>query len=157
MQVKNDMQTNVISVTRGTTLAQLLDLFSSFHSFPVVPVVDDDNILLGIVHIQSFFEIFKPHHQDLLMRNPLSMISREPTNVFDVDIEEGMGLLVIVADIMDKKIVKVEQDDDIRKAYDLMQLHNREAIPVVDKDKKLMGIISVFDIVMKIFKERGLV
>ena len=157
MQVKNNMQTNVISVTRGTTLAQLLDLFSSFHSFPVVPVVDDDNILLGIVHIQSFFEIFKPHHQDLLMRNPLSMISREPANIFDVDIEEGMGLLVIVADIMDKKIVKVDQAEDIKKAYDLMQLHNREAIPVVDKDKKLVGIISVFDVVMKIFKERGLV
>ncbi|MCK4993829.1 MAG: CBS domain-containing protein [Candidatus Omnitrophica bacterium] len=157
MQVKNNMQTNLISVTRGTTLSQLLDLFSSFHSFPVVPVVDDDNILLGIVHIQSFFEIFKPHHHDLLMRNPLSMISREPTNIFDVDIEEGMGLLVIVADIMDTKMVKVEQDEDIKKAYDLMQLHNREAIPVVDKDKKLVGIISVFDVVMKIFKEKGLV
>jgi len=135
----------------------LLELFRSFHSFPVVPVVDDDNTLLGIVHIQSFFEIFKPHHQDLLMRNPLSMISREPTNIFDVDIEEGMGMLVIVADIMDTKVVKVDQDEDIKKAYDLMHLHNREAIPVVDKDKKLMGIISVFDIVMKIFKERGLV
>lgn len=157
MQVKNNMQTKVISVKRGTTLAQLLELFSDFHSFPVVPVVDDNNTLLGIVHIQSFFEIFKPHHQDLLMRNPLSMISREPANIFDVDIEEGMGLLVIVADIMDTKVVKVEQEEDIKKAYDLMQLHNREAIPVVDKDKKLVGIISVFDIVMKIFKEKGLV
>ncbi len=157
MQVKNNMQTKVISVKRGTTLAQLLDLFSKFHSFPVVPVVDDDNTLLGIVHIRSFFEIFKPHHQNLLMRNPLSMVSREPTNIFDVDIEEGMGLLVIVADIMDKKVVKVEQDEDLKKAYDLMQLHNREAIPVVDKDNKLAGIISIFDVVMKIFKERGLV
>ena len=157
MQVKNNMQTKIISVKRGTTLAQLLDLFSNFHSFPVVPVVDNDNTLLSIVHIQSFFEIFKPHHQDLLMRNPLSMISREPANIFDVDIEEGMGLLVIVADIMDKKLVKVDEDDDLKKAYDLMQLHNREALPVVDKDNKLAGIISVFDIVMKIFKERGLV
>ena len=91
------------------------------------------------------------------MRNPLSMISREPANIFDVDIEEGMGLLVIAADIMDKKVVKINQDEDIKKAYDLMQLHSREAIPVVDKDKKLVGIISVFDIVMKIFKEKGLV
>lgn len=157
MQVKNNMQSKVISVKRGTTLARLLDLFKDFHSFPVVPVVDDDNTLLGIVHIKSFFEIFKPYHQDLLMRNPLSMISREPANIFDVDIEEGMGLLVIVADILDTKMVKVDQDEDIRKAYDLMQLHNREAIPVVDKDKKLVGIISVFDIVMKIFKEKGLV
>ena len=157
MQVKNNMQTKVISVKRGTTLAQLLELFSKFHSFPVVPVVDDDNTLLGIVHIQSFFDIFKPHHQDLLMRNPLSMISREPANIFDVDIEEGMGLLVIVADIMDTKVVKIDEDEDIKKAYDLMQLHNRDAIPVIDKDKKLVGIISIFDIVMKIFKEKGLI
>ena len=157
MQVKNNMQTKVISVKRGTTLAQLLELFSKFHSFPVVPVVDDDNTLLGIVHIQSFFDIFKPHHQDLLMRNPLSMISREPANIFDVDIEEGMGLLVIVADIMDTKVVKIDEDEDLKKAYDLMQLHNRDAIPVIDKDKKLVGIISIFDIVMKIFKEKGLI
>lgn len=157
MLVKNNMQTKVIAVKRGTTLAQLLDLFSNFHSFPVVPVVDDDNTLLGIVHIQSFFEIFKPHHHNLFMRNPLSMISREPTNIFDVDIEEGMELLVIVADIMDTRVVKVEQDDDLKKAYDLLQLHKREAIPVVDKDNKLVGIVSDFDIVMKIFKERGLV
>ena len=156
MQVKNNMQTKVISVKRGTSLAQLLDLFRNFHSFPVVPVVDDDNILLGIVHIQSFFEIFKPHHQELLMRNPLSMISREPTNIFDIDIEEDMGLLVIVADIMDTKVVKVEQEENIKKAYDLMQLHNRDTIPVIDKDRKLVGLISVFDIVMKIFKEKGL-
>ncbi len=157
MLVKNNMQAEVISVKRGTTLAQLLELFSKFHSFPVVPVVDDDNTLLGIVHIQSFFDIFKPHNQDLLMHNPLSMISREPANIFDVDIEEGMGLLVIVADIMDKKIVKVGQDEDLKKAYDLMQLHSRQSIPVIDKDKRLVGLISVFDIVMKVFKERGLV
>lgn len=54
-------------------------------------------------------------------------------------------------------MVKVNQNDEIRKAYDLMQLHNRQAIPVVDDDKKLVGIISVFDVVMKIFKEKGLV
>lgn len=52
MQVKNNMQAKVISVKRGTTLAQLLDLFRNFHSFPVVPVVDDENTLLGIVHIR---------------------------------------------------------------------------------------------------------
>ena len=157
MQVKEIMHTQIISVKQGTTLAQLLDLFKDFHSFPVVPVVDNDNTLLGIVHIRSFFEIFQPHHQGILMRNPLSMMSREPANIFDIDIEEGMGFLVIMADIMDKNIVKVKQDQSIKEAYDLMQLHGRNAIPVVDDQNKLVGIISVFDIVMKIFKEKGLI
>ena len=157
MQVKDIMQTKIISVKQGTTLAQLLDTFRDFHSFPVVPVVDNDNILLGIVHIQSFFEIFKPQHQDLLMRNPLSMVSREPTNIFDVEIEDGLGFLVIVADIIDKRMVTIQQGEDIRQAYDLMQMYNRESIPVIDKDKKLVGIIGIFDIVMAIFREKGLI
>ena len=157
MLVRDVMQTAILSVKKGTTLAQLLDMFKSFHSFPVVPVVEENGVLIGIVHIRSFFEIFQPHHQELLMRNPLSMISREPANIFDIDIEEGMGFLIIVADIMDTKIVKIDQDADLKAAYDLMQLHNRSAVPVVDKDKKLVGIVSVFDVVMTIFKQKGLV
>jgi len=156
MQVKQVMQTKVLAVKRGTTLAQLLEMFRTFHSFPVVPVVDNDNILLGIVHIRSFFEIFQPHNQNLLMRNPLSMVSREPTNIFEIDIEEGMGFLVLAADIMDKKIVKISQDAGLKEAYELMQLHHREAIPVIDDQKKLTGIISVFDILMAIFREKGI-
>jgi len=157
MQVKNIMQTNIRSVKKGTTLGQLLASFKSFHSFPVVPVIDQEQVLIGTVHIRSFFEIFQPYNQELLIRNPLSMVSREPADIFNIEIEEGMGFLVIMADIMDTKIVKIDQDADLHKAYDLMQLHGKLAIPVVDENKKLVGIISVFDIVMKIFKEKGLV
>ena len=157
MQTKEVMQTNVISVTRGTTLAQLLDFFKDFHGFPVVPVVDEVGVLIGIVRMRNLFDVFKPYHQDILMRNPLSMINREPTDIFDIDIEDGMGFLVIVADIMDKKIVKILENQDIREAYDLIQLHGRDAIPVINDHKELVGIISVFDIVMEVFKEKGIV
>lgn len=157
MQVKDIMQVKIIAVKQGTTLNQLLKIFKDFHSFPVVPVVDQDNILVGIVHIQSFFEIFKPQHQDLLMHNPLSMLRREPANIFDIDIEEGMGFLVIAADIMDERVITIEEDRQLKEAYDLMQMHNREMIPVVDNKKKLVGIISIFDIVMNIFKDKGLI
>ncbi|MBU1043467.1 MAG: CBS domain-containing protein [Candidatus Omnitrophica bacterium] len=157
MQVKAIMQSNVRSVKKGTTLGQLLVSFKDFHSFPVVPVVDSEQVLVGTVHIRSFFEIFQPHNQDLLMRNPLSMISREPTDIFNLDIEAEMGFLIIMADIMDTKVVKIEQSADLRKAYDLMQLHGKTAIPVVDDNKRLVGIVSIFDIVMKIFHEKGLI
>ncbi|MCP4650522.1 MAG: CBS domain-containing protein [PVC group bacterium] len=155
MQVKDIMQTKVISVTRGTNLAQLLGLFKDFHSFPVVPVVDENQVLIGIVRMRNLFDVFKPHHQEILMRNPLSMLSHEPTDIFDIDIEEGMGFLVIVADIMDQKIVKVKESQSLKDAYDLMQLHSRDAIPVVNAEKQLVGIISIFDILMQIFREKG--
>jgi CBS domain-containing protein len=157
MQVKDVMQKNILSVQKGTTLSQLLDIFSNFHSFPVIPVVDKQGILVGLVHIRSFFEVFEPQNQELLMRNPLSMVGREPANIFDIEIDEGMGFLVIAADIMDHKVVKIDQEKDLHAAYDLMQLHKRHAIPAVDSQGKLVGIVSMFEIVMQIFKEKGLV
>ena len=157
MQTKEVMQTNVISVTRGTTLAQLLDFFKDFHGFPVVPVVDEVGVLIGIVRMRNLFDVFKPYHQDILMRNPLSMINREPTDIFDIDIEEGMGLLVIAADIMEEKMVKVYQDQPIKEGYDLMQLHALDTIPVIDRNNKMVGLISIFDILMGVFKEKGLI
>ena len=156
MQVKDIMQKNVLAAKRGTTLGQLLTMYKDFHSFPMVPVVEGQE-LIGVVHMRSLFDIFKPYHQDILMRNPLSMVSREPTNIFDMEIEEGMGFLVIVVEIMDTRIVKVHQDQTLQEAYDLMQLHTKDAVPVVDDKKQLVGIISTFDIVMQIFKEKGII
>ncbi len=157
MQVKNVMQTQVLSVSRGTTLSQLIGMFGKFHSFPVVLVVDENQVLIGTVHLCDLFDVFKPAHQDILRRNPLSMLNREPMDIFDLDIEEGMGSLVIAADIMDRKIVKIEEDQSLKEAYDLMQLHGQGAIPVIDRNKKLVGIISVFDILMQIFKKKGII
>ena len=157
MQVKNVMQTQVLSVSRGTTLSQLIGMFGKFHSFPVVPVVDENQVLIGTVHLCDLFDVFKPAHQDILRRNPLSMLNREPMDIFDLDIEEGMGSLVIAADIMDRKIIKIEEDQRLKEAYDLMQLHGQGAIPVIDRNKKLVGIISVFDILMQIFKKKGII
>ena len=157
MYVKDIMQANVISVQVGTNLSQLIGLFKKFHTFPIIPIVNKEDILVGIVLMRNLFDVFKPCNQDILMRNPLSMINREPTDIFDIDIEEGMGLLVIAADIMEEKMVKVYQDQPIKEGYDLMQLHALDTIPVIDRNNKMVGLISIFDILMGVFKEKGLI
>lgn len=156
MYVKEIMQENIISVRQGTSLSQIIGLFQKFHDFPVVPVVTEENVLVGIVRMRNLFDGFKPSNQDILMRNPLAMLNRESTDIFDIEIEEGMGLLVIAVDIMDTKMVKIHQDKSIKEGYDLMQFHSRDSIPVVDGEGKLVGLISIFDVLMKVFNEKGI-
>ncbi|RKY36816.1 MAG: hypothetical protein DRP78_02735 [Candidatus Omnitrophota bacterium] len=156
MQVKDIMQTQIISVQLGTTLSQLLNIFKDFHSFPIVPVTNKEQTLLGIVQMRSLFDIFQPYHHNILMHNPLSMLSQETTDIFDIDIDENIGFLIIIADIIDKKVVSIQEDKDIKQAYDLMQLHKRDTITVIDQEHHLKGIISSFDIVMSVFKEKGI-
>lgn len=50
-------------------------------------------------------------------------------------------------DIMAKNVIVLGEDDEIKKAADIFLKYKFNAIPVVDKDKKLEGIVSETDLV----------
>jgi len=153
-KVKEVMTKKVISVKRSTTLRQLLNLFKDFHSFPLVPAVDNKGVLVGVVYLQNLIETFRPHRLDILKTIPL--LDRQEVDIFDLEIEPGMGDLIIVDDIMQKKFLKIYDTETLDRADNLMKLHSKKSITVVDKQDKLVGIIGMFDILMQILKEKGI-
>ena len=50
----------------------------------------------------------------------------------------------------------VEEDKTIADARKLMTLHDIERMPVT-KDDLLVGVITIFDIIIALFKERGII
>jgi CBS-domain-containing membrane protein len=52
------------------------------------------------------------------------------------------------ADIMNTDVPAVSPDDDARKAIDLLAKTDMGAIPVVDTDSKVVGIVSESDLVL---------
>jgi len=153
-KIKEVMKKEIISVKRSTTLSQLLNLFKDFHSFPLVPVVDNKGLLVGVVYLRNLIEIFKPHHLDILKTIPL--LDRHEVDIFDLEIEPGMGNLIIVDDIMEKKFLKIQDSETLDKVYNEMKLHSKETLPVVNGKEKLVGIVGVFDILMEILREKGI-
>ena len=152
--VKDVTKKKIISVKRSTSLTQLLNLFKDFHTFPLVPVVDDKDMLVGVVYLRNLIETFKPHHLDILRTIPL--LDRQEMDILDLEIEPGMGDLIIVDDMMERKFLAVRETESIDKTYNLMKLHSRETLPVVDAQNKLVGIVGVFDILMEVIKSKGL-
>ncbi len=67
-----------------------------------------------------------------------------------------MGSLIVVEDIMDHNFVALRQNDSIEKAYQLLRMHKVQQLPVVDEDGKLVGMLGIFDIVLQVFKEKGI-
>lgn len=53
-----------------------------------------------------------------------------------------------VGEIMDADVPSVKPDDDARTAIDLLSKTDLGAIPVVDKDGKVAGIVSESDLVL---------
>jgi CBS domain-containing protein len=54
----------------------------------------------------------------------------------------------IAAEIMDADVPTVSPDDDARAAIDLLAKTEMGAIPVVDDDRKVVGIVSESDLIL---------
>ncbi len=155
MQIKEIMSKQVITVKRSTTFTQLVKLFVNFHTFPLVPVVEDGNKLIGMVSFHSLLEVFKPYRPEVLKNIPF--LEEEPEDIFNTDISSEMGELIVVDDIMEKKYISVWEDSLVVETYNMLKLHSLERVAVVDKSGGLVGMVGMFDIVLSVFREKGII
>lgn len=154
MKVQEAIKEGVITVKRSTSLRNLLDLFKGFHALPLIPVVDDKNHLIGVVYLANLLEILKTQEAKFLRNIPFVEIDED---AFDLEKAPSMGELILVDDIMDADFVSVKQDLALQKAYSIMRLNNKDQLPVVDEQNCFLGIIGIFDIVWRMFKEKDIV
>ena len=54
-----------------------------------------------------------------------------------------------VADIMDRDVVTASPDDDVRALIRLLREHELPGVPVVDDDRKLIGIVTESDLILR--------
>jgi len=155
MQVKEVMSEEVITVKRSTTLKQLLEIFTKFHIFPLVPVIEEDNRLVGVVSFRNLVNVFQLRQPEILKAVPF--LDEEEEDIFKVEFTEEMGNLVVADDIMERKFITVQEDASLEEAYKLMKLHLKEEFPVVDRAEKLVGMIGIFDIIRHVFRQKGVI
>ncbi len=155
MKVYEVMSQKIIAVLRSTTLEKLIKLFRDFHSFPLVPVVDEHGALIGVVSFRGIIEAFRTSSHDILKTVPF--VDEHHLDIFDMDITAEIGRLCLVDDLMQAQFLKINHDSSLEEAYRLMQLHRIEQLPVVDSKGKLVGMIGEFDIFLALFKEKGVI
>ena len=113
-RAENGMIYDPVTIPRGSTVAQALDIMAEYH-IGGIPVVDDDKHLVGIVT-----------NRDLRFERRLD----RP-----------------VDDIMSKdNLVTTHQQTNLTDAAQILQAHKIEKLPVVDKDNRLVGLITYKDI-----------
>ena len=113
-RAENGMIYDPVTIPRGSTVAQALDIMAEYH-IGGIPVVDDDKHLVGIVT-----------NRDLRFERKL-----------DRPVDE----------IMSKdNLVTTHQQTDLMAAADILQKNKIEKLPVVDKDGRLVGLITYKDI-----------
>ncbi len=113
-RAENGMIYDPITIKRGSTVRDALNLMAEYH-IGGIPVVDDERHLVGIVT-----------NRDLRFEKDLNK------NIEDVMTKENL--------------VTTTQQADMEAATQILQQHKIEKLPVVDKDNKLVGLITYKDI-----------
>ena len=140
MKVSDVMQGKVIYVTPETSLRRAVNIvFEKNHTG--LPVVNKkDKKLVGFLTdsdiLAKCFPSMKEYMDDIVHGSDYGLMEKK--------LKEIMKLKV--SDVMSKGFIYVKKDEPLLKAESLMRVKNIARLPIVDDNKKLIGILSKRDI-----------
>lgn len=143
MKAKDIMTKNVITVTEDETIENVTELLIK-NKISGVPVVNEKNEVVGIVTETDL--IFKDKDIHIPSYVPLlgGFILLESVKKFEKQLMKVAAYRV--KDLMSSPVIKVYEDDEVRKVVNLMLDRRINRVPVVDEEGKLKGIIARSDI-----------
>ncbi|MFO7929064.1 MAG: CBS domain-containing protein [Candidatus Humimicrobiaceae bacterium] len=141
---KDIMNKNVITISKNASIKELSDLLLD-NNISGVPVLDEQGNMIGIVTegdiIVQDTDLHFPRYFKLLD----SIIYLESFSKFKKSLKKHLATKV--EDIMTEEVITVKETTSVNEIANLMTEKNINRVPVVDEDKKLVGIITRSDIV----------
>lgn len=138
MVVRDVMTTGVLTAGKKDSVRSVVAKMISRHC-GAIPVVDDDNSLLGMVTVRDVLLPLYPNYGDYIHDR---VRSRDFTGM-----EEGYAAVLTksVEEVMSLNPLTVAPSDPILQTASYMGLKNFRRIPVVEGGK-LAGMVSIGDI-----------
>ncbi len=156
MRIKDVMSKEVITIGEDENLVQLIAKFRKYN-FHTLPVIDENKKILGVISSEDIMKVCLPHNPVLgnLLKST-HLYDTEEEDILEMDLPEELGTTVKVSDIMNNNVVTIEDSETIAGARKQMKLHNIQRVPVT-RNKELVGFITLFDIIIALFKERNII
>lgn len=130
-EIRDIMSTDVISVGPSETIAKVKERITD-HQIHHIPVVEDGKVL-GMI---STHDLHKMEHHFTLFKNPEAE-----------DRNRQLFSTILAKEIMTKPVVKVKENEPVSIAVDLLLENMFHALPVVDAQENLVGMITTFDLI----------
>lgn len=158
LKVKDCLSEKIITAKRGTPLKDIIKFFKE-NRFHNLPVVDDENRLVGKITLDEIVSVFHPHSAEISqLLKTVPFLDTVPEVDIDMDyITPEMGILVVADEIMTRNYFVIGIEDTIAKAYSAMKVNDTKLLMVTDSENKLVGILGMFDIIYAMFKEKGVI
>lgn len=142
MKARDYMSTDVVSVGRAANVDEIASLLKK-RAISGVPVVDENDKLLGVVTHEELINIFIPHYlsmfDELAFLDDLGAIETQTM----AEIEPS---LFLAEDVMVSDPVTVRPETSIMKAAALLLNRRLVFLPVVDEEGRVVGVLNRSDV-----------
>lgn len=132
------MTTNVLFVKPSDTMDRVSDIFR-MNNIHHVPVIEDGGKVVGIVSHTDYHKIL----------HGFTLFKTEKSEEYNKAILRSL----LVKEVMTKQVAKLNPDDSVMVAAGYFRENLFHAIPVVDKQGKLIGIVTTFDLLNFAYSE----
>ncbi|HLN18894.1 MAG TPA: CBS domain-containing protein [Patescibacteria group bacterium] len=144
MKIKDIMTVSVITVSPQTSITSLFDIISQygFHGLPVI----ENKKVVGIVTEDDFF---LKNYDDLYLPAYIRFV-KENKNAGNIspDIKEKIEKILTAKtkDLMSENPITASPEMEVMELMDTIKKTKFVTFPVTDNDKKLLGIVTLADI-----------
>jgi CBS domain-containing protein len=151
MQAKDIMTREIITVISTTTVEETAKILSD-NKISGLPVVNDSHEVIGIITEGDLVFQQKKVTTPAFIALFDGVLQLGKQRFYD---EIKKIAAYKVEDLMTKEVISVQPDTDISDIATLMIEKNINRVPVVDKENKLVGIITRHDIIKHIYNQEG--
>lgn len=131
------MTTELICLNPNDTLERVSELFRK-HKFHHIPVIDPERKVLGMISKGDF----------LAVSNAFPLFNEEKRK----EANERIFQSLLVEDVMTRQIATLHPDDTLEFAAGYFRENLFHALPVLNKEDKLVGLLSTYDVLIHFFK-----
>ncbi|MCM8795295.1 MAG: CBS domain-containing protein [Candidatus Omnitrophica bacterium] len=148
MKVKEVMTKELISIKPNGSAKDALDLLFKMH-ISGLPVIDEEGKLVGMFTEKDVLTYILPSYIDKVGR---FVYDENPKSIKKKFLELGN---IRVSQLMRRDVITTAEDASCCEVARIMLTQNVRRIPVLNKEKKVVGIITREDIIKSYAKEAG--
>jgi CBS domain-containing protein len=143
------MSSNVITVSPEDDVKKAASLIC-LKKISGIPVVDTDGKPVGMISEKDVLRAIYPTYQELFENQ------EEFKAYADLRRRYGETTNLKINQIFNKRVITIEPDTPLLNALSMMITKRVRRLPVVDKEGKIIGIVSQGDIHQALFNEQFL-
>ncbi|MBB5022227.1 CBS domain-containing protein [Desulfurispira natronophila] len=146
------MSSNPVTVSPSDSIRDTARRFLE-HDISGAPVLDEQGTIVGIITKRDIVDTIKELKLPRMINLFDAIIYLENTEEYNHELSKISA--VNVQEAMTRKVITVEADTGIDKVAGMLSENHVHMLPVVDKGKKLLGVVSTTDIMKAIAYENG--